>query len=295
MMTIQALQLGGLAQQTLKAATRAVVMGITSKGMFLNAEDKILFVTAADYKSPFNIQVTEMGNLPVILAPGDVCDLLPTSLNFSKHGVRVDTADARIWLPANPVSADLEPSERSSRDDQVISRFCGLAPEKGWLFLSACAGSDPHGSPEIAWVKGLVDVFLNGVTVRDFERCVKSARSMIGLGGGLTPSGDDWLTGFFLFQNRYSRSLVASDEWIENLGAQLSALAGERTTRISANRIAAACQGWAEEMFIEVVDHFIAQKATLSDLQIRRIVDFGHSSGVDTCMGILSASRILTN
>jgi hypothetical protein len=67
----------------------------------------------------------------------------------------------------------------------------------------------------------------------------------------------------------------------------------ERTTKISANRIKAACQGWAEEIFLEVLDHLLVSSVELLDEEVQRLVNFGHSSGVDTCMGIHSALSLL--
>jgi hypothetical protein len=61
---------------------------------------------------------------------------------------------------------------------------------------------------------------------------------------------------------------------------------------ISANRIEAACQGWSEELFLGVVDSLLVDDAQVSDLTIERLVNFGHSSGVDTCVGIGAALTV---
>lgn len=289
--TLQALQIGGLAHQTLQTAKNAVVMGVTSKGMFLNAEEKILFVTAADYKSPFNIQIPNMADLPTLVSPGDSCVLDPGGLIFTPNEIRVDVQPAVIWQPEDAPMSDLTSEESAARADRMIATFCEIAPDKGWLFLSGCLGNGAANTSLNTYIDGLVRGFTTAVQNKMIDQALTNARSMIGLGGGLTPSGDDWLTGFFLFHHRYILSTGRSDPWSDDLAQRISEMAVERTTKISANRIAAARLGWAEEMFVEVVDHFLSRSASLSEFQLRKIVEFGHSSGVDTCMGILGASQ----
>ncbi|MBA4385699.1 MAG: hypothetical protein C0410_13255, partial [Anaerolinea sp.] len=53
-----ALQLGGLAAKTLTEGCAGKVMGITSRGAFLVTGQRILFVTDANYRSPYNIQIS---------------------------------------------------------------------------------------------------------------------------------------------------------------------------------------------------------------------------------------------
>lgn len=291
--TLQALQIGGLADLTLQTTKNAVVMGVTSKGMFLNAEDKILFVTAANYKSPFNIQIPNMADLPTLVSPGDSCQLDSDGLTFSRSSVRVDTQDAVVWQPSDAPMRDLTAEESAVRADRVVSVFCEIAPEKGWLFLSGCLQNESANTSLNTYIEDLVRGFTIAVKDKTIDGAITKARSMLGLGGGLTPSGDDWLTGFFLFHQRYFHAKGMADRWIDELAKRVSVMALERTTKISANRITAAHSGWAEEIFVEVVDHFLSRSASLSEIQLRRIVEFGHSSGVDTCMGILAASQIL--
>ena len=59
-----------------------------------------------------------------------------------------------------------------------------------------------------------------------------------------------------------------------SLGESLTAMAFESTTTISANRIEAACQGWSEELFLEVIDSLFIADAEIGDQEAERLVVF---------------------
>jgi hypothetical protein len=87
------------------------------------------------------------------------------------------------------------------------------------------------------------------------EECLRAAAALFGLGGGLTPSGDDVITGFQLYQVRV-RALQNKAEraFIIEMGQKLTELAYQKTLYVSANRLEAACQGWTEDLFLKVLD-----------------------------------------
>ena len=116
---------------------------------------------------------------------------------------------------------------------------------------------------------------------------------LLGSGSGLTPSGDDFLTGFFLYHIRYSQSSGTSTESLLKWNAELTELAFQKTTTISANRLQAAGRGWSEDVFLNLIDHLFDLSIPLMPDFINILMNFGHSSGVDTFMGIYYALESL--
>lgn len=288
---IKALQVGGLARDVLTPGARGTVMGVTSGGIFLHSDGKILFLTEANYDSPYNIRVESISPLAPQIAAGDAWSAEGGKIILERLDLQIDIQTAVVWEPSPLKHADNPIAEQVRRMDTLLERFRELDPDKGWLFLMDAGNGTDHGMPDLEAhrIHDLTGHFLAGVKETDLSACLESARSILGLGGGLTPSGDDWLTGFFLYFARADRQ----DQFLLDLGASVTAMAMERTTKISANRIEAACRGWAEEMFLEVLDHLLVSNIVLSDEKVQRLVKFGHSSGVDTCMGIHGALSIL--
>lgn len=109
---------------------------------------------------------------------------------------------------------------------------------------------------------------------------VNSAVKLIGLGRGLTPSGDDFLCGFFAVLNAQSIPAVTLREAVyDNL---------DRTTAISAAYLGAVIG----RRYFTIYDR--AVRAIYGDGDFKEDVDFvlsmGASSGTDTMIGALAAA-----
>jgi hypothetical protein len=102
---------------------------------------------------------------------------------------------------------------------------------------------------------------------------------LIGMGPGLTPSGDDYLIGLLaaltMFRPQALPSL--SESMLQHLHS------GPVTTDISNHYLKAACNGQFVEWFITFYKNFVTQKDWKSSLNL--IAQMGHSSGTDTLLG----------
>lgn len=277
-----ALQLGGLAANSLTEGCSGKVMGITSRGVFLITGERILFVTDADYRSPYNIQVYIMPGQFNPFTPGDDWVYSQGMLTF-QNNIRIDTSEATLWQPEKAPTIETTFPDQSSRMGALLQRMLALDPDKGWLYLAKPADVKPGSEASI--IRDMTDRFLACVRKSDLEGALQAGRSILGRGGGLTPSGDDWLSGFLLY---FARADQAS-AFIRALGQSLTTMAFGSTTKISANRIEAACLGWSESLFLEVIDSLLVSDGVISNLTIEHLINFGHSSGVDTCVGVGAA------
>lgn len=285
--SLVALQLGGLAKKALTEGCEGRVMGITSRGVFLNTGRRILFVTDADYRSPYNIQLSSNRRQFDQFTPADTWTYSNGELVFLDKDIRIDIKGAILWQPAPAPVMETTLPEQSRRMEAILQHMLELDPGKGWLYLVET--SDLAAGSEASLIHEMTARFLDSVKNSDLEGTLKAGRSILGRGGGLTPSGDDWISGFLLYFARTGQQ----SEFIRTLGRSLTDQAFESTTMISANRIEAACQGWSEELFLEIVDSLLVSDAEVSSLKIERLVNFGHSSGVDTCVGIGAALKIV--
>jgi len=263
-------------------------MGITSRGVFLNTGQRILFATDADYRSPYNIQLSLNRRQFDPFTPADTWTFSNGELVFLDKDIRIDITKAVLWQPTLSPIMETTLSEQSQCMDALLKRMIEIDPGKGWLYLADSSDLAPES--EASLIHEMTERFLVYVKNRDLEGTLKAGKSILGRGGGLTPSGDDWISGFLLYFARTGQQTP----FISALGRSLTDIAFESTTMISANRIEAACQGWSEELFLEIVDSLMVSDAEVSNLKIERLVNFGHSSGVDTCVGIGAALRVVS-
>jgi hypothetical protein len=123
---------------------------------------------------------------------------------------------------------------------------------------------------------------------------LETARRLIGLGPGLTPSGDDVLVGCLRGLWLIGRNPPWIAQTLDCLRDGLLADLDARTTRVSAEFLHYALQG----AFAEVLDQAaLALLAPLRLLSVRSSIDQmlaqGETSGTDTTLGLLSCIETL--
>ncbi len=284
MTNVSATRIGVAASEALAALHEWMVIGVTSKGAFLRSDERILFLTSADYRSPFNITLVRASSLLERLQPGDAATSDPRSLNFTRleMSIRLDTAET--WVPPLPVWEIAPISEQKTKSEILVSRLKKIEPTKGYLFLTP-----PHASQLDAIAQRTADLAAElpvHFKERNASRFLAVVRQLLGSGSGLTPSGDDFLAGFFLYHVRRALANGSEDGFVQGLAKEVTLLAFEKTTTISANRLQAVEHGWSEELFLLLIDHFFDKNTPLMSGYAEKLIDFGHSSGVDTVMGI---------
>lgn len=138
----------------------------------------------------------------------------------------------------------------------------------------------------------IVRRFVAAMTSNDMAAIEATAIRLLGLGSGLTPSGDD-LVGGALFARKL---LVPSDVAWQALGERLIAIAPARTHDISAALLADLIHGASYGVLHALVDALAdtCPFAMIVDAA-RALTAIGHSSGWDMLTGFLYALGICAN
>lgn len=203
-------------------------------------------------------------------------------------------------LPAPFVKKNLAEAEgwlrHSSRSSGLTKLFTHLAAlEQGTFSL-------PRSSDPVLLLTGqALHRLLPGIYSADQAVIAEAAASLIGLGPGLTPSGDDYLAGLLL-------SLAAGKKSSSGTAAAALGLAHGTLTRvilerapqltndISAQMLSLAVQGTGSELMENMVCALFYEPQSggpSSPFQAaRKLSAVGASSGLDQLLGILSGARI---
>ncbi len=109
---------------------------------------------------------------------------------------------------------------------------------------------------------------------------------LIGLGPGLTPSGDDLLGGVLIALRSLGHGAIA-----ENLAEWLLPRAQDGTGKISHAHLAAAAAGAGAEAIHDALKALATADAPAIAAAIRAVDAIGHSSGWDALAGVVLAAR----
>ena len=109
------------------------------------------------------------------------------------------------------------------------------------------------------------------------------AVSMIGLGPGLTPSGDDFLVGFFTVLNIKNSPACR----FHGLCGAVLDQAEDLTNKISLAAMKAAAHGQVRQSLVDLFNAIFDDTSHLDKAVLSRVLDIGSTSGADMLMGIL--------
>ncbi|WP_187373180.1 DUF2877 domain-containing protein [Bacillus rubiinfantis] len=112
-----------------------------------------------------------------------------------------------------------------------------------------------------------------------------------GRGIGLTPSGDDFISGLIMVETSFSSHSYWQDELREFLSSHANS-----TTDVSCNYFYSLLNGYVSENFKDLLSNLAesVEKAKAKRL-VNNILSYGHTSGIDTLLGIQVALKQLTH
>jgi hypothetical protein len=173
--------------------------------------------------------------------------------------ISVSLADCETWrAPAKPLSLDLARLREARLPEEGFA--CLIAGKRNPLAVHAQPALDALGH----WLAG--------------RPLAGEAEMLIGLGPGLTPSGDDYLGGVLVALHALRRNSKAASLW-RWLEPRLP-----RTSAISAAHLSAASSGEAHEALHAVL---------AGDTNFARLDAVGHCSAWDALAGAVAVVRAI--
>lgn len=294
--TLVASSVGRIARDILSQETRASTMGVTSQGVFVRTPGRwIIFVTDKPYRGPLTINLSEgligLRDLEV----GSLVSVTRGELIFPGGERIIGRDDAMEWYWSIPCARVSPISEQHRRLTYLSRQALARGRERGFRDLLHCLLDPELASCETdVELEILSDVMAMRCALAhgDIEASASRARSLLGLGPGLTPSGDDLLTGLILLLNRWEEILRPNLD-LEELNHRIVKAAYERTTTLSANLIECASRGQSDERLVAVVDSVVTGVPGESE-GVSNLLGWGSSSGVDALVGVAVGLTALT-
>lgn len=126
--------------------------------------------------------------------------------------------------------------------------------------------------------------FLLSIVNKEYHQINGAVKSLIGLGVGLTPSGDDFLAGFIFTITKLNNPIaVLVRKAVESILEEEA-----RTTEISRHMLMAACEGKVRENIENLIKGIFQQESDISEDTIYNVLSIGSTSGVDLAIGVIT-------
>jgi hypothetical protein len=278
--------IGSIAWQVWLIDQPARVMGITSRGLFLAIDQRVLFVSFERWRGPLTITLGRSIEQLRVLDVGASAVFSNHRLTFPATPIVLSASATDVWHAPLP---DISPCPIDQQYDNVrqIARIItARALDRGFTPLLAPLLDLPLSGPlsnDQVRVLNILQTLRLAVRAHDVPAMQDSINHLLGRGSGLTPSGDDCVLGLLLVLNRWQ----ADSEWSE-LNRDVISAAYQKTTTISANLIECATQGEADERLLNVVDGIVTGKPAIAEC-VECVLSWGSSSGIDTLVGLAIA------
>lgn len=135
---------------------------------------------------------------------------------------------------------------------------------------------------------------LEGTLQRDERRLQKGLDDLLGLGTGLTPSGDDLLLGFLGTLRVVSRRVGGPEleSLLETISPQIVQMR-QKTTFVSGNLLSYACAGRLSATILAVIRALLFEDPALVRQKTSLLLQHGATSGAEILFGILLALSLL--
>jgi hypothetical protein len=215
------------------------------------------------------------------------------SMLFLGKTIQVDLTSITLWQSVLPAFPSGEQEMLVLKRNLKVVRHCVLLyGRSGGLKELLChAGEDGIDLLSQKLVSG-AQWLLDALRCRDFPTGREAGRKLLGLGNGLTPSGDDFCTG--LITVFHMPLGLFSDEY-RQWGNDLAAEARGVTTALSQTMLRQAAIGKTREIIISLLGELnTGSPADVAKAAIR-VLHVGSLSGTDLVVGIIAGLELGLN
>jgi len=283
---LRVVRCGPIAHEVLAEDGELYVLAVFERSFYLACPRGLVCVGTDEIGAgPINVEIAEPpGGIAALRLTPDIEGRIEHGVPFITDSLALDLGPAEIWMPA-PLPA-FEPERVSAG----LARLRVLAPANtlprdglARLVLtdkvSSSNASAQMAEGSVRDLKAQLPAALASGTFDD--ALARAATLLVGLGPGLTPSGDDVLGGVMLALTAAGHADLRDVLW-DTVAPELDAL----TVPISAMHLSAAADGLAAAALHEVLAAILADAPDLGD-KLSAAAGHGATSGWDAVAGIV--------
>jgi len=277
------------------------VLAAVSKTIYLQSNSgEILWVVKASLPMHRRSLRTSFPTLP--FDPGNRFFVQESCLHMGEQAT-IHLDEARHWNRRKVERGDVvSPAFLAALVRKTLADLCGLASPKGFgqalPVVSAIAldKAIPPVAPDFMLGEALDSIIeaAEACLAKDLPRAVRTSRELVGLGAGLTPSGDDFLGGLLFTAHALQESYPQHVHWDRETLPDSIRQVREQTNSISHTLLTDLAFGYGPESLHDLVNAFIMGKEMETIMKhIIRMTEIGSTSGWDMLTGLMTGVLLM--
>jgi hypothetical protein len=293
--TAEVAVIGCAARAVLDARVEGRVLAVFRRSFYTVFDDDVVCVGPPQLGfGPLNVLCARRDDalMEAGIEAGAAVSCLDAALDVGGK-VRFDFRAADLWRPPGTIAwtpatvgASLDLMARKARTRKPGGLGALLARRAHDSQSAVWEGDDALLHAARPAVDALCDWFAATLAGNDVPP--PSVAPLIGLGPGLTPSGDDWLSGAMIALHHFGRRDVA-----RRLAAAVLPIAARDTSVISAAYLRCAARGEGAQVLFDALDTLTTADGAAMDACLGAIDAVGHTSGWDCLAGAALACDAL--
>ncbi len=291
--TLAAFEIGCLARQALRPGQRGRVGAVFERSFYVSlAGTEVCVGPPSLGAGPLNLRCrSNPRDLRAAgLREGMAALVGPHDLRLPPH-LAISFAGAAAWTPTSP--GPWSPASLGVGLALLDALLPERAPKQGLGFLALPWRADGAARSAVAAAAcgpaEALSAFLHRAMARNGDQTsppVHELHALIGLGPGLTPSGDDLLGGAMV-----ALHLLDRPDLVETLWNEISGTIETGTNAISRAHLAAAERGFGGAALHATLNDLLIGKRDVLAARLAATDRIGHSSGWDALAGAMIALR----
>jgi hypothetical protein len=284
--------IGSLAMETLSAEKTATLFSVTSRGIFLLFQNqRMVFLSFENFRGPLTANLVGGKSIFSSISREGTVFISHNGICFPDPEIRVSTARAEVWNPPFRTENPIHHQERIRLMRSLALDVYQHKPDAGMSrllpYLVDFNRGDVNLDDHFEELRTKIDMLREQLAHGDWIALTGTLISFLGMGSGLTPSGDDFIIGFLLSLNRWKSVLIPGSD-LSGLNQNVVAAAYRDTTTLSANLVECATLGLADERIIQANDFLAVGNSQQPEIS-SGIRNWGNSSGADALVGMITA------
>lgn len=282
------------------ADTEGIVYSTFSRACNMRFGNKLIGLVSEDLgANPFSIVISwsKYSLWKRFIRRGMKVVLGPSEMRIGS-GVLLNLKSSSVWDPDFSVKLERVSSKKALVNlEKLLVGFQGeysvldTTYEYFHQTLLHKPSQNLHSRPFIK----ILDVLFNQENVSN-GTLEKSASDLIGFGRGLTPSGDDFISGLVGLLNIAEKSEILSKAVLRQLSTLnqcvQSHILSNKTTMVSNMLLMSAVNGWFSEKVGDFLLALLERKKGLK-ISFEEVLSIGHHSGSDILAGIYTGLQLL--
>jgi hypothetical protein len=297
--SINAISVGSYALKILKEGAVGEVHSTFERTFNVLISGELVGIVRRDVPNgPFNIitDVEPNDSMQSLVDKGERIRVNGDLLTFGKE-FTISLNGAKIWRPTHGVKKPI--------DIRLVKRNLSLVKElasrrnEGFgqlvLHVENIISGVPFNDRQLNQVSRLglpnIKSLVSAVKPEDLELVRQSAKNLVGLGPGLSPSGDDLLAGFMAGLRWTFNSFNGDVHSVDEINRTIAHVA-EGTTMLSKQLLIRAADGEVNEAVEVLLEAILAGQIEDVKTATEKVLVIGETSGVDSIVGILLGSLL---